>query len=272
MTRPGSPISWPLRIWLFVEVLFGVLAVLSIGLTPASTPTSFAWPILPVVMAAVLGAFYMSSAPLFLFPLFARRWENIRVMILPATLFTVIELVATFLHWDKFSVGTLPFYVWFASYILPPPIFIALYWWQERKAVKLPASSLSPLHPALRWPLVFLGGYLTLGAIVVFIVPDLLIPLFPWKLTPLTARSLCGWLIAVGTLLLSMARENNGARVRLGTPMLMLITPALLLQMARYANEVNWLNPILWLALALFALIGLVALILAIGSWRDTLG
>jgi hypothetical protein len=270
MTVQGTPIAWPLRVWLGIEVLFGVAAVFAIALSPADTKANFAWPIQPVVMASVLGAFYMSSAPLFLLPFCARRWENIRVMILPATLFTIVQLLATFLHWDKFSVGTLPFYVWFASYFLPPPIFIAMYWWQQQAATPS-AKSDRPLFSPFRWLLVFLGGLLTLGALAVFIIPDLLIPIFPWKLTPLTARSLCGWLIAVGTLLLSMARENHWTRVRLGAPMLILLLPTLLLQMARYAAEVNWLNPALWLSLALFALIGLCGLILSIGNWRESL-
>ncbi|MEP7189234.1 MAG: hypothetical protein ABI901_08600, partial [Roseiflexaceae bacterium] len=77
----GTSIAWPLRVWLAVEVLFGVAAVLAIGIAPADTKTNFAWPIQPVVMAAVLGGFYITSAPLFLLPLFAKRWEMIRVMI-----------------------------------------------------------------------------------------------------------------------------------------------------------------------------------------------
>ena len=71
MTSQGASIAWPLRAWLAVEVLFGVAAVLAIGLAPANTKTNFAWPILPVVMAAVLGGFYITSAPLFVLPLFA---------------------------------------------------------------------------------------------------------------------------------------------------------------------------------------------------------
>jgi hypothetical protein len=78
----GIPISWPLRTWLAVEVLFGIGAVLAIGLSPADTATNFAWPIQPVVMAAVLGAFYITSAPLFLLPFLAKRWEMIRAMII----------------------------------------------------------------------------------------------------------------------------------------------------------------------------------------------
>ena len=137
MKYPGTPIAWPLRLWFAVEVFFGVGAVLSIALNPAATRTNFAWPVQPVVMAAVLGAYYIASALLFLLPLFARRWEMIRVMILPTALFSTAELLATVLHWSKFSVGTVPFTAWLLSYLLPPPIFFGFYLWQERRARQL---------------------------------------------------------------------------------------------------------------------------------------
>lgn len=271
MTSQGTSIAWPLRAWLAVEVLFGVAAVMAIGLSPADTETNFAWPIQPVVMAAVLGAFYITSAPLFLLPLFAKRWEMIRTMILPTALFSTVQLAATFLHWDKFSVGSIPFYVWFASYLLPPPIFISAYLWHQRKAASHSATSDDPLPFWLNRLLVICGSVLTAGAILVFIFPSLLIPIFPWQLTPLTARSLSGWLIAIGTIMLSMSHENDRTRSRLATLMFILILPALLLQMARYANEVNWSNPVLWMGLILFAVVGFCGLYLANGSWREAL-
>ena len=110
-----------------------------------------------------------------------------------------------------------------------------------------------------------------MGATLVFLFPNLLIPVFPWQLTPLTARSLSGWLIAVGTLMLSMSLENDQTRARLAAPMLILLLPVLLLQMARYASQVNWGNPVLWIGLILFAVIGFCGLYLANGNWRDAL-
>jgi len=271
MTSHGTPIAWPLRLWLAVEVLFGVGAVMAIGLSPADTRTNFAWPIQPVVMAATLGAFYITSAPLFLLPLFAKRWEMIRAMILPSALFSTVQLIATFLHWDKFSVGTLPFYVWFASYLLPPPIFVAAYLWHQRQAASQSVTSDKPIPLWLNRLLVICGSILTLEAILVFIFPALLIPIFPWQLTPLTARSLSGWLIAVGTIMLWMSWENDQARARLATPMLILILPAVLLQILRFADQVNWGNPVLWLILSLFGVVGFCGLYLANGSWREAL-
>jgi hypothetical protein len=271
MIPQGTSIAWPLRAWLAVEVLFGVAAVSAVGLFPADTRTNFAWPIQPVVMAALLGGFYITSAPLFLLPLFARRWEMIRVMILPAALFSIMQLIATFLHWDKFAIGSLPFYVWFASYLLPPPIFIGAYLWHQRRAAARPAASDDRLPAWLNRLLIICGSGLAIGALLAFIFPGLLIPIFPWQLTPLTTRSLCAWLMAVGTIMLSMSRENHPARARLTTPMFILLLPALLLQMMRYADQVNWGSPVLWLSLILFAIIGSCGLYLANGSWREAL-
>lgn len=271
MTSEGTPIAWPLRTWLAVEVLFGVGAVLAIGLSPADTKTNFAWPIQPVVMAAVLGGFYITSAPLFILPFFAKRWEMIRTMILPTALFCTAQLAATFLHWDKFSVGTVPFYVWFASYLLPPPIIIAAYIWHQRKVSSSPVDSDNDLPTWLKRLLAIVGGSLTVGAVLIFLFPSLLIPNFPWQLTPLTARSLSGWLIVVGTIMLSMSRENNQTRAILATPMLILILPAILLQMLRYADQVDWGNPVLWSGLILFAIVGFCGLYLANGNWQDAL-
>jgi hypothetical protein len=271
MKSRGTPIAWPLRLWLAIEVLFGVAAVMAVGVAPADTETNFAWPIQPVVMAAVLGGFYITSAPLFLLPLLARRWEMIRAVILPAALFSTVQLAATFLHWDKFSVGTVPFYIWFLSYLLPPPIFVAAYLWHQSKESSVSSQPSNPFPPWLQRLFISIGSFLTIGAILVFVFPGLLIPVFPWQLTPLTARSLSGWLIAVGTLMLSMSRENDQTRARLAAPMLILILPALVLQMVRYADQVNWGNPVLWIGLILFAVIGFCGLYLANGTWRNAL-
>ncbi len=271
MNTQGTPIALPLRMWLAVEILFGIGAVLAIGVSPQNTQTNFAWPIQPVVMAAVLGAFYASSALLFVLPFFAKRWEMIRVMILPTALFAAIQLIATFLHWTKFSVGTIPFYIWFASYLFPPPIFVAGYMWHQRRAKPKNSQLDSPLPVWTYWLFILCGSLLAFGAVLVFIFPNLLIPIFPWKLTALTARSLCGWIMITGVILLAMVRENDRARVRLGTPILILLLPTLLIQMTRFANEVDWSNSILWFGLILAAVIGLCGSYLAIGSWKESL-
>jgi hypothetical protein len=51
------------------------------------------------------------------------------------------------------------------------------------------------------------GALLAALSLLFFIRPDLMIQLWPWKLTPLTARVLCGWLALPGVLQLVLSRE-----------------------------------------------------------------
>lgn len=270
MKYPGTPIPLPLRLWFGVEVFFGVSAVLTIALSPGDTRTNFAWPVQPVVMAAVLGAFYVSSALLFLLPLFARRWEMIRVMILTTGLFSAAELLATILHWSSFTVGSVPFIAWFVSYLLPPPIFFGFYFWLERRARGVANSIPSePLPPGVRNALRWGGGSLTLLALFIFIVPQVLIANAPWAMTPLTARAFDAWLIAAGTLMLSMARENDKSRVLFGVPMLILMFPAVTLQIARFPDQVNFGNPSLYLIYGFMLFAFVLGLYLVRGNWSQ---
>jgi hypothetical protein len=269
MTQTGTPTAWPLRAWLVVEFLFSVGAVLTIALDPANTGNRFAWNVQPVVMAAFLGAYYISAAPLTLLPVFARRWEMIRVMILPAILFTSAELLATLLHWPEFSVGTLPFTIWFLSYLLPPPILLGFYLWHQRRSRESGnAVPLEPLPQDVRRTLLHIGGLTTLLSIIIFVLPQAFIVFAPWEITPLNARVFAGFLLAAGTLMLSMARENDRSRGLVGVPLLILMFPAVTLQIARFPDQVNFANTALFLIYGIMLVAFVLGIYLARGDWR----
>jgi hypothetical protein len=272
MKNPGTPISWLLRLWFVVETLFGLGAILTITLFPANTANNFAWDIQPVVMAAVIGAYYVAAASIIVPPLLARRWEMVRVLILPSVLFTSLLLLATLLHWSRFRLGTTAFNVWFLSYLLPPPIYLALYFAHERRARRAPTPPPSePLPPDVRRALLHWGGLLALLTIIIFIFPRLLIAVAPWTMTPLTTRVLVSWLFAAGALMLSMARENDRTRVLLAVPMLVLMFPMVTLQLARFAGQVNFANPALFVGYAIMLVAGVIGLYLARGNWVKAL-
>ena len=266
-----TPIATPLRIWFGVEVLFGILAVSAVGVRPSSTATNFAWTIKPVVMAASLGAFYIASAPLFLLPMFAKRWEMVRVMTLPVALFSSIQLLVTFLHWNKFHVHSGPFAVWLASYVLPPPMFVGAFLWNQGRWTD-DTSAYQPLGRALRATLLGLGVGFSSIALLVLISPVAVTGRFAWKMSPLTARSLSGWLMVLGALQLSIVHENHRARTRLASPFLITAFLATVAQLLRYRDQVSWNNGLLWTGLAMLAAACVCGVNLARGSWKESMG
>lgn len=267
-TAHRTPISLPLRAWLAVEILFGIAAISAVFLAPDQTTTNFAWPIEPTVMAATFGSFYLSVGLMFVLGTFARRWQQVRAVSIPAAIFTGFMLLTTFLHWDKFNLEIAPFYVWFASYLLPPPIFVALFYSHQKKAAPIGTQRLCPIAQPIRqfW---FINGFLiTLIALLFYGVPTLLIAIAPWTMTPLTARTLCGWLIAVGTLQAWMACEGDWSRIKIASTLLIILPFALLFQWVRYSPEVDWSNLSLWLLLLNFLLNSLLCTHL----WRTWTG
>ena len=266
----STPIGWPLRLWLYVELFFALSATLTVGLQPAATATGFAWTVKPEVMAALIGAFYIALAPLVVLTLFARRWESIRVFVIPAILFTFTQLVVTFLHWDRFAHGTMAFDIWFASYLLPPPVFLGCYLWQQSRTG--PVESKDPLPRWLRATSVVLGGALSLESLIGLVHPAWFSDWAPWKITPLNARALSGYFLLLATMLLSIARENDRDRVRIVSPLLILLLPVAVIQVRRFPDQVDWSHPRIAISALLLAVVAAIGIDLFRGSWRRALG
>ena len=266
----GTLIAWPLRAWFVAELFFAVSASISVAWHPALTASNFAWAIRPEVMAALIGAFYVALAPVVVLLIFARRWEMVRVFVLPAALFTAAELAVTLLHWERFAVWTAPFNIWFASYLLPPPVFLACYLWQQRRASAMAFES--PLSRWQRLGLIVFGALFTVEALVSLVWPAWFTASAPWKITPLNARALGGYFLLLGLLMLSMARENDRDRVRIVASFLVLLLPAVVLQVSRFSEQVNWSHPRVAISLALLTAVAGLGMSLARGDWRRSLG
>ncbi len=251
---------WPLRAWLGVEVFFGLASSAAIFLNPGGSLANFAWPIKPDVMAATLGAIYFSTLFTLVPSVFIGIWQNVRVLVLPGALFTTVLLIATFLHWDKFSTTTVPFYVWFASYLLPPAVFAVMYGWHQSRSRPVGADIERPLLGTTRTFLLVNGLALTVFVVVAFVAPSILQQIAPWTFTPLTTRAFCGLISLVSLLQICMAWENDVNRCRIAAPMLVAFPFALGIQLFRFSAEVQWTNLALWVFLLDVVLTALVCL------------
>ena len=182
---------------------------------PDRTADAWAWPIKPELTPIFLGAGYGAGAYFFLRTFLATRFPPSAAGIFGAAFFASMMLIATLIHWDKFNhgdaplIGALVFYGWVIVYIVSPFVVLAL-WWSNRRTDSGAARAREAVVPesvrlAAR---VYAAGAL-IAAAVFFISPRIAIDIWPWDLTPLTARVIASFTaqVGVGALLISLDRR-----------------------------------------------------------------
>jgi hypothetical protein len=257
--------QWQLRIGAILVFLAGI----PLFLAPDHTDIYFAWTIKPPLLtAAFLGAAYWGAY--FLGWLAARQpiWARARLAVAGPLLFTVLTLVVTLLHLDRFHLaGASPMavfftWVWMAVYIGVPVsmTFMLVRQWRApggdpRRVAALPVG----LRLADG-----LGAAGALGfGLALFVAPAAAASAWAWSLTPLTAQAIAAWLLAIGVICAEVAWENDVACVK---PVAISFTAISLLQLvavARYPGDLAWGDARGWLYLAVLISLALVSL----ASW-----
>ncbi len=176
---------------------------------PDTTGERFAWAIKPHMTSLYIGAGYLGGSWLFLNALLGKRWHRIQGGFLAITTFTWFMLIATFLHWDRFSHGRFGFKVWLILYILTPFLVPALWFYNRRADSGQPEESDLIVPSVARWIMRLFGMAALIFVVVGFLFPQTIIPIWPWTLTPLTARVLSGWIALLGIGALSMSTDSR---------------------------------------------------------------
>lgn len=193
------------RVVLLLVIPFLLAAFVVLYFLPGQTGELFAWSIKSHMTALVMGSGYISGGYLFMFVWSGRGWHRIAAAFPAVTIFTIAMLLATVLHWDKFDLRHFPFQVWLVLYIITP-LLVPYLWLRNRSA---DPGTLEPgdlrVPERLRWGMRLLG--LAYAGLTIFmsLFPGMAMAIWPWSLTPLTARVLGGWsaLMAAGALSVS---------------------------------------------------------------------
>jgi hypothetical protein len=253
MILPGT------RLLLVIFSGLTLLAFIVLFVLADETERYFAWTIKPPATAAFLGGAYAAGCALELLAFRRRTWAALRIPFVTILLFTVTTLVASVLHLDRFHFGSeMPMarnaaYLWLAIYIVVPLAMIVVLVIQERR----PAERIDRLAlPAgLRATLVIQGGVMFAVGAALFLVPDTAAALWPWMLTPLTARIVAAWLLAFGVGVILAAAEGDLARLDIAAWAYGLLAVLELVVIIRFPATVRWSTPAIWVYLALAATI-----------------
>ena len=249
MILPGT------RLLLVIFSGLTLLAFFVLFVLPGNTERAFAWTIKPPATAAFLGAAYAAGCALVLLALRKGSWAALRIPFLTILVFAVATLIATLLHLDRFHFGSpvlaarYATYFWMGVYVLVPVAMVVVLIVQERRPSPAPAPVAMP--PALATTLLVQGVVLLAVGAALFGMPAVATSLWPWPLTPLTARVVAAWLLAFALCALLAWRSRDLARLDVAAWAYGLLAVLELAVILRYTGTVRWSTPAIWVYLAL---------------------
>jgi hypothetical protein len=262
------PVLPAMRVLLVAFSALTLLAVVSLFIGSELTGTYFAWTIEPPLTAAYLGAGYAAGSVLVLLSLRTRAWADARVPVVTILVFTILTLIATLLHLDRFHFGAtgiarLAAWLWMAVYVLVPPAIVALLVAQERVPGGAPPRRL----PLPRWLVTLLavqGAVLLAIGVALFLAPGVSALVWPWPLSPLTSRAVGAWQVAFGVAAVLAIRSGDLARLRTAAVASTAFAVLELVAVARYAEVVAWGAP----ALGVWVAVAAAFLVSGVYAWR----
>lgn len=211
-----------------LALIAGLLLIAGAG----HTDDWFSWTIEPPLSAAALGAFYWSAFVLLLTGSRATDWAGVRPIACPVLVISVVLLIVTLVHLDRFHTDSLFGVFWVGAYIVAPPLLAyGMLAERARSGGRAPDETGRELPAPLRALLVIESAVMLGAAAVMLLAPDTAADHWPWALTPLTSRALGAFTLGVGLVGAMVVAENRlrlfdgmaGAYVALGVLQLLAV-------------------------------------------------
>jgi hypothetical protein len=262
---PGSDRVLPAtRVVAVVIVPFLVVAAFLLFVFPERTGELFAWAIAPPLSAYMLGSAYVGGIWFFVGVILTKRWHRVAAGFPAVVVFAGALLVATLLHLEKFS-HNLSFYTWVVLYATTP-FAVAVLWWLQRRSDDGAAETRDARVPrGVRAVMVAVGAASLVTGAILFLSPTLVIPIWAWDLTPLTARVLGAVLSLPGVVAVGFLRDDRWSSFRILFQAQLISLVAIVCSLIAGRESLHWdrfATPA-FLALIVIAFVGYATLTIA---------
>ncbi len=238
-----------MRLLMVVAAVLVALAGVQLFVFSEQTDRFFAWTIDPPITAAFLGAAYWASVALEVAAVRQRAWANARIAVPTVFSFTVLTLIVTLVHLDRFHLGAdfafatrAVTWAWIAVYVVVPILMIVIASVQVRAPGSDPPRT-QHLGGWLRTVVGTQGAVLTVVGVTLLVAPTSGANLWPWDLTPLTGRAIGAWLVSLGLAAFHVLVENDLRRVRPAAVAYVAFGILQLVVLARYSAQLTWTSP-----------------------------
>lgn len=190
---------------------------------PDDTERLFAWPIRPRMTPMVLGSVYLGGAYFFLRTATSEAWHRVKAGFVPVGTFATLMAIATVVHWDRFTHDHVAFWLWAGLYFTTPFLVFAA-WAANRHQDPAATGDDLRLSPISRAAIGVTGALAVATCTALFGAPGRMIPLWPWILTPLTARVMGAiFSLGVGGFFVAADGRWSAAKVMLEVQDVMLV-------------------------------------------------
>lgn len=222
---------------------------------PGESGRLFAWPVMPTLTAMILGAVYLGGAFFFLLAARARRWHTIKGGFVPIATFATLMGIATALHWEKFTHSNVAFWLFAFLYFVTPFLIVGV--WLVNRRLEDRSSVDHVTVPATMARIIGAIGVLAVAvSLFLFLLPERAIEVWPWTLTPLTARTL-GAIFALGMAAVGAFTERRWSAFRIIVRVEMFMLALILIAGVRASGDFDPSNVLTWLFVVGF--VGLLA-------------
>lgn len=247
MRTPDDRILPVTRAVAALVIPFLVVAFVILYVFPGDTERLFAWKLQPTMSAMMLAAAYAGGIYFFAAVLFGRYWHRVKVGLLPVTAFASSLGVATALHWDRFNHGHVAFLAWSGLYFSTPLIVLGVWLWNRGRDPGRPEAEDAVIPAAARLVVGAVGVVTLLVAIALMLLPQALIAVWPWKLTPLTARMMAALFALPGVVGIGVAMDERWSAARTILQSQCFSIALILLAVYRAEREIDWDSLAAWL-------------------------
>ncbi len=182
---------------------------------PDQTTTYFAWTIRPEMTPIIMGAGYGAGVYFFYRVSTVDEWHRVAPVFLGIGTFTWLMAIATVLHWQNFNHSHFTFDLWVVLYAVTPVLIPGIWALNRRTDYAELAGSETRLPQAVRVLGGGIGVVVTVSSVILFIAPELMIGVWPWTVSPFTARILAGWFALFGVVngVVVLDPRWSGARI-----------------------------------------------------------
>jgi len=268
----SRPLTNAMKWMLLAASILVFLAGIQLFILTENTDRYFAWTVDPPLTAAALGGAYWASSVLELGASRQPTWARARIALPAVLVFTTLIFVTTLLHLDRFHLGngfpaTTQFvtWLWIAVYAVVP-VLMSILLVHQLRAAGVDEPRRNPLPPWLRAVLGLHAVVLLTLGFALFVAPSMTMSLWPWMLTPLTARTVGAWLLSLGLAAAHANAENDWGRVTVATQTYVLLGILEFVALIRYPSSVDWARP----AAAIYVLFLASVLLVGIYGWVTT--